>query len=139
RFAADDMLAEWRAAAAWAAQQLDTHSSSRFAIVASDLQDKAPFARRLLHTTLQGHAFNLSVGRPLDEWPLVRAALAWLALLAQDPPYRPADLARALLGGHCVGHRSEAAARAQLDAQWRLQQTLKLGTADWQNALQCCP
>lgn len=138
RFEADDLLGEWRAAAAWAARQLGT-TPGRFAIVAADLQDNAPFARRVLHAALDGQPFNVSVGRPLDEWPLVNAALAWLSLLAQPAPYAPADLARALLGGHCVGHDSEAAARAQLDAQWRYQQTLTLSASAWQRALDACP
>nr|MBF0685471.1 PD-(D/E)XK nuclease family protein [Pseudomonas sp.] len=138
RFAADDQLGEWRAAAAWAARQLET-TTGRFAIVAADLQDNAPFARRVLHAALGEQPFNLSVGRPLDEWPLVRAALAWLSLLAQPAPYAPADLSRALLSGHCVGHESEAAARAQLDAQWRFQQTLTLSNSEWQRALHACP
>ena len=138
RFAADDLLSEWQAAAAWAARQLDK-STGRFAIVAADLQDNAPFARRVLQSALGGQAFNVSVGRPLDEWPLVNAALAWLTLLAQPGPYAPADLARALLGGHCVGHGSEAMARAQLDAQWRYQQTLTLSGSAWQRALDACP
>lgn len=138
RFAAEDLLGEWRAAAAWAARQLDT-TPGRFAIVAADLQDNAPFARRVLHAALDGKPFNVSVGRPLDEWPLVNAALAWLALLAQPAPYAPGDLARALLGGHCVGHDSEAPARARLDARWRHQQTLALSSSAWQHALQSCP
>lgn len=138
RFEADDLLGEWRAAAAWAARKLST-TPGRFAIVAADLQDNAPFARRVLHAALGGQPFNVSVGRPLDEWPLVSAALAWLALLAQPAPYAPADLARALLAGHCVGHRSEAAARAGLDAQWRFQQTLTLSGSAWQRSLDACP
>src|SRR5690606_17976338 len=81
RWAASDPGAEWRAAAEWAARSLDASAEGRFAIIAAGLQDHAPFARRVLDGALGHHAFNVSVGRPLDEWPLVRAALAWIALL----------------------------------------------------------
>ncbi len=138
RFAATDPGGEWRAAVAWAARQLAA-GEGRYAIVAANLQDKAPFARRVLHRGLDGQPFNLSVARALNEWPLVAAALAWLDLLAQSGPYAPADLARALLAGHCAGQHSEATARTRLDAVWRFQQDLWLGPNDWQSALQACP
>ena len=89
RYEAADAGAQWRAAAAWAAQQLRAHPSGRYAIVSPQLESESPFARRVLSQALgdgpEGPAlpFNVAVGRPLDEWPLTRAALAWLRALAR--------------------------------------------------------
>lgn len=138
RHAAPDPGNEWLAAAGWAARQL-RHGDGRYAIVAADLQNQAPFARRILRRVLGDTPFNVSVGRPLQEWPLVGAALIWLRLLAQTDAYAPADLARAMQAGHCRGDLREAAARAGIDAQWRFDQTLSLSPTDWLHALRPCP
>src|SRR5690606_3416254 len=84
---AADRYAEWQSAAAWAAKRLREHPQGRYAIVAAQLQQDAPLARRRLGRMLaagpHGPAlpFNVAVGRPLAEWPAVRAALAWIAVL----------------------------------------------------------
>lgn len=134
-----DRGAEWRAAVAWARSQLERRPDGRYAIVALNLQDTAPFARRILHTRLSGHPFNMSVGRPLTEWPLVQAALAWLKLLAAAPPYAVPLAAGALLAGHCAGHTAEMPARARLDAEWRWRRQTRLPEAHWLRTLKTCP
>ena len=89
RFEAADQGAEWRAAAAWAASRLKANPLGRYAIVSPQLEAESPFARRVLSQALAGRdgapafAFNVAVGRPLDEWPMARAALAWLRALAE--------------------------------------------------------
>ncbi|WP_154584682.1 hypothetical protein, partial [Bordetella pertussis] len=62
--------AEWRAAARWAADRLRADPRGRYAIVSPQLEAEAPFARRVLGQALAGQE-------------AVRAALAWLALLAE--------------------------------------------------------
>ena len=82
RFEAPDQGSEWRAAASWAATQLQVHPTGRYAIVSPQLEAESVFARRVLGQALAGRdgapalAFNVAVGRPLDEWPMARAALA---------------------------------------------------------------
>src|SRR5690606_27800707 len=138
RHAAADRGAEWRAAVAWARRKLDS-GTGRYAIVAMSLQQDAAFARRVLQTDLSGHGFNMSVGRPLAEWPLVRAALGWLRLLTSSAPY-PVDLAGgALLAGHCAGHRQEAGLRARIDADWRWREYDRLNQETWWRSLRHCP
>ena len=89
RFEAPDQGSEWRAAASWAATQLQVHPTGRYAIVSPQLEAESVFARRVLGQALAGRdgapalAFNVAVGRPLDEWPMARAALAWLRALAE--------------------------------------------------------
>src|SRR5690606_26048921 len=82
------------------------------------------FARRVVGQALAkgGHAFNVAVGRPLTEWPAVRAALAWLHALAEMAAAEVVDaptLGTALLAGHCAGDRSDGARLAASDARWR--------------------
>lgn len=137
RYCADDLGGEWRAAAAWAAQRLAENPAGRYAIVSAQLQSESPFARRVVGQALaqRGHAFNVAVGRPLTEWPAVRAALAWLHALA-DMAYADAVdtpvLGAALLAGHCAGDRTDGAKLATIDARWRRKGLSRIDAAQWQ-------
>ncbi|WP_051710829.1 PD-(D/E)XK nuclease family protein [Andreprevotia chitinilytica] len=140
RFAATDRTGEWRAAAGWAAQQLAAKPESHFAILAPRLENDAPFARRVLLDAMgSGDAFNVAIGRPLADWPLARAALAWLVVLTENKSWQPADLGAALLAGHCAGDAGEAAERARIDARWRQRGVLKVDRHDWLRELFTCP
>ncbi|AOB38463.1 hypothetical protein FYA99_14870 [Bordetella parapertussis] len=146
RFEAADRGAEWRAAARWAADRLRADPRGRYAIVSPQLEAEAPFARRVLGQALAGQdaplPFNVAVGRALDEWPAVRAALAWLALLAEVAARgaaEPALFGAALLAGHCAGDLQEGPRHAALDARWRRQALAHVGPADWQRGLEECP
>lgn len=140
RYGAADRGAEWRAAAAWAAERLAGQPTGRYAIVSAQLQDESPFARRVVGQALApgGHAFNVAVGRPLTEWPAVRAALAWLRALADMAHAGEADapvLGAALLAGHCAGDRRDLARLAAIDARWRRQARARIDAARWQRDL----
>ncbi|MFU1982820.1 PD-(D/E)XK nuclease family protein [Bordetella hinzii] len=146
RVLAADHGAEWRAAAAWAAQRLRAHPNGRYAIVSSQLESEAPFARRVLMQALQGAPgqpdlpFNVGVGRPLIEWPALRAALAWLQALAEmgsTGKVAAPVLGAALLAGHCAGDRSER--HAGLDARWRRLGRVSVSEAAWRGDLQYSP
>jgi len=154
RWQAGDHDAEWQAAAAWAARQLCANPRGRYAIIAATLEHDAPLARRVLTRTLrdddgQTIPFNVAVGRPLADWPAVRAALAWLRVLAafdgKDACPVPL-LGQALLAGHCagdgMGSHSDAqtsSAHAALDVQWRRRQITVLPHDAWTRALTACP
>ncbi|SAI65626.1 Inactivated superfamily I helicase [Bordetella ansorpii] len=136
RFGAHDRGAQWRGAAAWAAQRLSEHPGGRYAIVSAQLEDESPFARRVLGRALApgGFAFNVAVGRPLSEWPAVRAALAWLEALARMDEADGAETAvmgAALLAGHCAGDAREAAWHAGADARWRRNGVPMLSQSRW--------
>jgi len=139
---------EWQWAVQWAHQQLQQQPQGRFAIIAPQLEKQLAFAHRLLHgrfdaqaathTTPQAQLWNIALARPLSDWPIARAALAWLQLMAQTSQGRctPALAGAALLGGHCAAHGAEAHARARLDAQWRHAGVLHLSADDFMQALQ---
>lgn len=140
RYCADDGGGEWRAAAAWAAQRLDAHPSGRYAIVSAQLQAESPFARRVVGQALVPgeYAFNVAVGRPLTEWPAVRAALAWLYALATMAEVEAVDaavLGAALLAGHCAGDRGDGAMLAAIDARWRRKGLSRIDAGRWRREL----
>lgn len=135
RIAAPDPDTEWRYAALWAANRLREDPAGRYAIVAAQLEADVPLVHRYLRAALgvdqSGRAmpYNVAVARPLAEWAVVRAALAWLQVLsryARKRPCEPAELGPALLAGACVGDASEAGGRAALDAYWRRQATVSV-------------
>ncbi|OZI71030.1 PD-(D/E)XK nuclease family protein [Bordetella genomosp. 12] len=141
-----DHAAEWRAAAAWAAARLREHPTRRYAIVSSQLESEAPFARRVLMQALQGAPgeaelpFNVAVGRSLIEWPALRAALSWLQALAEmgrTGKVAVSVLGAALLAGHCAGDRGER--HAVLDARWRRLGRIEVSEAAWRSDLQYSP
>ncbi|MYN13238.1 hypothetical protein GSY71_08785 [Pusillimonas sp. TS35] len=131
RVAAADPDSEWRLAAAWAARQLAANANGRYAIIAARLEADVVLAHRCLRGVLGGASpYNVAVARPLADWPLTRAALAWLAVLATRAVGRawaPTDLGAALLAGGCAGGEREAAGRAALDAWWRRRKIVAVG------------
>lgn len=140
RFVAPDPDSEWRMAARWAADKLNQNPEGRYAIVAARLEADVVLAHRSLRTALatdpQGrpYPYNIAVARPLSEWPLVRAALAWLRVVAQFAQKNycePADLGQALLAGACAGDAREASGRAIMDAVWRRQAKVKVPLAEF--------
>ncbi|MFF7057556.1 PD-(D/E)XK nuclease family protein [Achromobacter spanius] len=148
RFEAADQGAEWRAAAAWAASQLRAHPQGRFAIVSPQLEAESPFARRVLSQALAGrdgapaYAFNVAVGRPLNDWPMARAALAWLRALAECAGGKGCGvdvLGAALLAGHCAGDVRDRARLAAIDARWRRQAVQRVSPNDWKKLLADTP
>lgn len=144
RLAAVDPDSEWRLAASWAATQLKQHPEGRYAIVAARLESDVALAHRSLRAALgtdaEGRAvpYNIAVARPLGEWPLARAALQWLQVLAtfaQRHVCEPADLGQALLSGGCAGGSAEAAGRAMIDAHWRRRATIRVSQDEFARLL----
>lgn len=141
---ADDSEHEWRLAAQWAVEQLRANPRHRVAIVAAQLEANVPYVHRVLAEVCAATesapalSWNVAVGRPLSEWPLVRAALAWIKALAQMKRYQqatPEVLGLALLAGCCAGSLSEADARAGMDVAWRRNNDLEISLATFQALL----
>lgn len=148
RLEASDQGAEWRAAAEWAAGRLRRYPTGRYAIVSPRLEAEAPFARRVLSQALAGRgdeaalAFNVAVGRPLDEWPMARAALAWLRALAGCALGRGCGvqvLGAALLAGHCADDVSERARLVAIDVRWRRRGLVRIDALEWRKQLASLP
>lgn len=135
RVACADGRAQWRTVAAWARARLAADPQARIGIVVPDLGAQraalvgaltdalAPALRlspQAQDRALAARPFNLSLGQPLAETPLVASALALLDLLVG-----PIDIARAgtllrspyLAGGDAA--QAEWSRRAQLDRRLR--------------------
>ncbi len=139
RVIAPDPVSEWRLAAQWARHQLERFPQGRYAIVAASLESAAVLAHRVLREALsttpgqQRYGYNIAVGRPLSEWPTVRAAIAWLKLtsvILREGRCTPNEAGAALLAGHCAGATSESGGRAGIDALWRHGAKLSLDSSE---------
>jgi probable DNA repair protein len=118
---------ELEAAARWAREKLET-GTGRVGVVVPELgQRRKEVARVFARVMRPAHnlpgaprkapPFNLSIGAPLSEYALVRAALALLELATSEVPF---DLASKLIRSPFLGGaEAELAARARLDAALR--------------------
>src|SRR5690606_25844228 len=83
--------------------------------------------------------YNMAVARPLAEWAAVRAALAWLTVLAELVTYKrcePRIAGAALLSGHCQGGKVESSGRAQVDTYWRNQAQVSVSAQGFASKLE---
>ena len=122
----DDARAEERAAAAWAHALLERDPAASIAIVARDLDAcRASLARALDDALCPGAAaglnvarpYDLSLGLPLDSFPVVSGALAALDLLRRRTPFPTVSLL--LRSPFLAGADSEREARARLELKLR--------------------
>jgi len=134
RLRADDRRHEMRLAAAWAHGLLEANPRARIGIVVPDLAERrAALAHRLTATLSPGalrpgaghdaRPWNLSLGQPLSDQPVIATALRLLALMEE-----PADTAAVgvlLASPHwslpedAAARRDELARRALLDRRLR--------------------
>jgi probable DNA repair protein len=123
-----DQAAEIRAAAAWARAELEAGATGPIAIVAPELAEvRDPLERALLDTfhdptgrperAPDQLAFNLSLGQPLAEVPLLHDALQALALAVDSLPV--AEAGALVRSPHLAGADPEAAPRVALDLRLR--------------------
>ncbi len=128
RVPAADGTAEREAAAHWARALLEQGAAGPIGIVIPDLAATRAQTERIVETVLQPGAalpgaapgprpFHLSLGLPLAELPVVRAALRVLALAQGDMPLEEAGAL--LRTPFLAGGTAEAAGRARLDAWLR--------------------
>lgn len=133
-----DADAELRSAAAWARAQIDSDPQRRVGIVVPDLGARREAVRRILDDTLDPRAirpalaeaprrYNISLGVPLGEIPLVAVALALLRIAVTPWRIVQPDLGHLLNQPYWSADQTELAGRAQLDALVR--ETLPFGTS----------
>jgi len=138
KLAFPDADAELRSAAAWARAQIDSDPLRRVGIVVPDLGARRENVRRILDDTLDPRAirpalaevprrYNLSLGVPLGEVPLVAVALALLRIAVAPWRIVQPDLGHLLNQPYWSADQGELAGRAQLDALVR--ETLPFGTS----------
>ncbi|MFZ2631316.1 MAG: PD-(D/E)XK nuclease family protein [Desulfosalsimonadaceae bacterium] len=128
RHAASDAEAEMAAAACWGRACLEGNPDSRIGIVVPDLRARRPALIRHLDDVFHPsrvlspddsgpRVYNISLGRPLSDYPVVIAALQILNFL-----YRPLDAAQYgafLRSPFLAGAEAEISLRALLDARIR--------------------
>ncbi len=127
RVAAADAAAELDAAAAWARERMASNPGARISIVIPDLPAKVAAAERIFEDALhpsfepvaddRRRAFHISAGSPLDDTPVVAAALQCLGLGLRAVSIAQAGLL--LRSPFLRGALAERSARALLDAELR--------------------
>jgi probable DNA repair protein len=131
----DDARAEERAAAAWARVLLEHEPDASIGIVARDLDGcRASLARALDDALCPAAAagqevarpYDLSLGMPLDSFPVVKGALAALDLLRRRTPFPTVSLLlrSPFLGG--ADAERDARARLELRLRERVSETIGL-------------
>jgi probable DNA repair protein len=134
RLRADDARHEMRLAACWARQILQEQPQARIGIVAPDLAARRSALAQVLGQILDPAAlapgappaprpWNLSLGRPLSEQPVIATALRLLALMQQ--PGDTAMLGVLLLSPHWALPRGPAERRAELDRRALLDRRIR--------------
>ena len=124
---------ELEAAAVWARARLEEnrYPSSifpRIGVVVPDLEQRRREVQRVFSRVMQpGHQlpgaapaampFNISIGIPLVQYPVVALALSLIELSLHDLPFP--EISKIVLSPFIGGAQSEMAARAKLDVQLR--------------------
>jgi probable DNA repair protein len=139
RLRADDARHEMRLAAGWARRILEQRPEAQIGIVAPDLAARRSALASTLGKTLDPAAlapgapmaprpWNISLGQPLRDHPLVATALRLLALTRQ--PVDTELLGTLLLSPHWALPREPAERRAELDRRALLDRRIRaLGDA----------
>jgi probable DNA repair protein len=129
RLACADSEAEMAAAAHWAADRLAVNPGASIGIVVPRLEDLRESIAAILDDVLRPAAllpgedagprpWNISLGQMLSDWPLVRAALLLLELVARAR-LDLQDLGWLLRSPFIEGGETESMRRALLDARLR--------------------
>jgi ATP-dependent helicase/nuclease subunit B len=138
---------ELDAAARWARAKLEA-GAQRIGVVVPQLGERRQATARIFARSLQpahnlpgeGRAalpFNLSLGAPLADDPLVRVALSALALAAGEVPFELAS--RLLRSPFLAAAESEMAQRAQLDAELRAKAPARIALGKLVGLIANCP
>jgi exodeoxyribonuclease-5 len=127
-----DAASEMLAAATWARQTLEQQPDARIAIVVPDLASRG----NLIHDALQDRLvpetlypalsevpmpFNLSLGRSLDQYPLVAVAIDLLEIMMASREVAQAQLGRLLRSPYWSGGVAGLASQAVVEAGLRAQ------------------
>lgn len=148
RQACDSVAEELLAAARWAEAQLQANPQAQVAVLVNDLGHWRDEAERSFEAVFHPGAalqplddlrrrYNLALGHPLADAPLIATVLHWLDWLAA--PHRAQErawISRLLLLPFCSGWREEYTARARFDAWLRSEGLLRLSLVELQSQFQ---
>ncbi|HEX9395661.1 MAG TPA: PD-(D/E)XK nuclease family protein [Burkholderiales bacterium] len=128
---------EIEAAASWARTQLE-EGKRRIGIVVPDLQQKRKQMVRVFARVLgTRQPFNVSVGMPLTQYPLVAQALLLLRFSVHEISYEEAS--RVIRSPFIGGAEAEMARRARLDADLRKTAPARLSLPKLIGLVESCP
>ncbi|MDT8364566.1 MAG: PD-(D/E)XK nuclease family protein [Nitrosomonas sp.] len=138
KLACTDHRDELRLAAQWMRQRLEEHPNAQIGLVVPELSTQRAMVCRVLDEILCPAAlqpgchelqrpYNLSLGLPLIQYPLINSAFELLALHA--PVAELTQISRLLRASFLTGWTQESSARALLDAYLR-------ETGEWDVPLQ---
>ncbi len=125
----ENQEAECRAAVAWARQTLDTNPQAKLAIIAPQLSEIRNQLADLLDDVFypasvrpsmvdSARCYNFSLGTPLNQQPIIQAALNLLRLFSSYQ-LQQADVSSMLLSPFWSASQQEGDSRAILDAKIR--------------------
>lgn len=128
RVALDDAAQEAAIVARWVRQRLEADPAARIGVVVPDLASRRQVLCRALDAVLtpglrrvgedaRSRPYNVTLGLPLAEDPLVQAALQLLALATGRQPFEA--VMRLLRSPYLAGWETEMGRRALLDRQLR--------------------
>lgn len=133
-FVAENESAELRTAAQWARAHLERDPAARVGVVVLGLGENRLVVEHIfsdvLHTErafgeMGERAFEVSLGAPLSDQPMVRAALQLLELCVGEVEWRTAS---SLIRSHFIGgHSTELSERAKLEVRLRKVLPVRLG------------
>lgn len=102
-FSASDTKEEYEQLLNWLDLKI-AQGEQRIGVVIPELQHQSRHLSRLLHSHFDDALFNISLGQPLNEFPLIAHALCWLKL---DPKHVTTHQATLLLQSPYLSHAKE--------------------------------
>lgn len=114
-----DPDSEILAATLWARDVLQQHPEHRIAIVVPDLTKNHHRLQDTLEDILHQQAFNISLGIPLTQFPLVQCALQLLQIIASPHNVDQAAFGELLRNPYWSDSNTESTLRAHTEAQLR--------------------
>ncbi len=125
---------ELEVAASWARSKLEA-GTKRIGVVVPELGQRRKEVARVFARVMQparnlpgaeqnALPFNISLGAPLDDYPLAHAALSMLELASGEIPFEQAS--RLIRSPFLAGAGPELSARARLDAELRKQGPMRV-------------
>ena len=144
-FAFRDSKDELTSAATWARGHLERNPDAQIGVIVPNLARLRSKAERIftavfhpdLNTGPGGRAFHLSVGAPLDDQPIIRAAFQILDAAAEE--LRSSEMGLLLRSPFLAGAERERSNRALLDARLRKKGFFRIGLKTVREQAGRCP
>jgi probable DNA repair protein len=115
---------ELYAAAAWARERLEQGGARSAGIIVNNLAGIHSLVEQAFLDVLGAPLFNISLGKPSSQWPVIADALRFLRWVAEPLPIGEAGIL--LRSPFFAGGRKDYTQRARLDVQWREQNRLQV-------------